>query len=222
MTEFKKELTLKDYNSMYSNVITWNNIAGNSSNDEATKSLYLKLSREEFFGKNEFLEGWLSGDKEKIIDGVCDLIFTVAMYCKCTDSYNQDSDTIAFASKWEEDKLVAMLAASLITGDVDMDLFTMFLVKMSEKFDIESAFDEVSKSNYSKFINTFEQVIDVAEEKEYITGQGRYEGIDYMEVDNYGFFTASADVTTGTVFDKPKLVKPSTFQEPQNLTTYWY
>lgn len=222
MTEVKKELTIKDYTIMYSNVLSWNTIAGNKSDDPEVKKLYLKLSQEEFFGKNEFLEGWLTEDKEKIIDGVCDLIFTVFKYCKCAETTNHDSDTLNYAKKWEEDKIVAMLSANLITGEVDSDLLTMFLVKMNEHFDLESAFEEVSKSNFSKFINIFEQKVDVESEKEYITSQGRYGNIEYKEVDGYGFFTAGKDLTTGTVFDKPKLVKPSTFKEPQNLIQYWY
>ena len=42
---------------------------------------YLQLSREEFYSRNEFLQGWFTGDKVMQADGIADLVFTYGFFC---------------------------------------------------------------------------------------------------------------------------------------------
>ena len=63
---------------------------------------------------------------------------------------------------------------------------------------------------------------DLEEELRLIEEQNRYSGVDYHKVGSYYIFTAKQDVQSSVVFDKPKIVKPSTFKEPIDLSQFIY
>ena len=94
---------------------------------------------------------------------------------------------------------------------------------MSEFMDVESVFNAVYESNMTKYVHEAQLGdFDLDEEVRIIEEQNRYSGVDYHKVGSYYIFTAKQDVQSSVVFDKPKIVKPSTFKEVQGLEQFIY
>ena len=88
-------------------------------------------------------------------------------------------------------------------------------------YDIMSAFEEVSRSNNSKY-PLVTDVENPEKEIEFITGQGRYGGVVFKEVNGRYVFLAKEDVKKGIVFDKMKIVKCSLFSDVEGLGRFVY
>lgn len=207
---------------MIDKVVFWNKLAGNLPEDKSLEPVYLQLAREEMFGQNEFLQGWFTGDKVMQADGVADLIFTAGMLSRIQeDTYRVFSDTevkdMTFSSP------IGYMSDDLINKEAIYDSLYVLCLKMSEVMNIEVVFNTVYESNMSKYVHEVELGnFDLDEEVRLIEEQGRYSGVDYKQVGQYFIFTAKQDVQSGVVFDKPKIVKPSTFKEPIDLSQYIY
>lgn len=215
----KKQFTQETFDRMIDKVVFWNGLAGNLPEDKSLEPVYLQLVREEMFGQNEFLQGWFTGDKVMQADGVADLIFTGGMLSRIQGV--QPRYPVDFFSTCE---MIAILADNLIDNSLGVynSLFGLCL-KMSEVMDVEDIFNAVYDSNMSKYVHEVELGnFDLDEEVRLIEEQGRYTGVDYRQVGQYFIFTAKQDVRSGVVFDKPKIVKPSTFKEPIDLSQYIY
>ena len=224
----KKEFTREVFDKMLEDVVKWNEVGGNDVGDKSLIPTYTKLSREEMFGQNEFLQGWFTGDKVMQADGVGDLIFTAGFLSELSESCdNFIVPPEQYVSDFETEEVVAMLCESLIVTAshalLREHLFA-FCLKMSEYMDVESIFKEISASNFSKFVPEDELYggFCLDGEVELIESQGRYGGVSYKRVGEYWVFTAERDLESGVVFDKPKVVKPSTFKEPNDLGRFIY
>ena len=223
----KKEFTLKTFEGMLDKVVFWNSLAGNDVKDESLIPVYLQLAREEFFGQNEFLQGWFTGDKVMQADGLADSVFTGGFLAVLTDSDENfiipDED---YRDLYSTEELVGEYSDTLInTSGYDLlreNLYGLCL-KMSEVMDVEAVFNTVYESNMTKYVHEAQLGdFDLDEEVRIIEEQNRYSGVDYHKVGLYYIFTAKQDVQSGVVFDKPKIVKPSTFKEVQGLEQFIY
>ena len=230
----KKQFTQETFDKMIDKVVFWNELAGNLPEDKSLEPVYLQLVREEMFGQNEFLQGWFTSDKVMQADGVADLIFTGGMLSCLQGDYRIFTDSELQSLETEE--VIALLSSTLIEyGGIVNDSLYSLCFKMSEVMDVESVFNAVYSSNMTKYATDdelagayqdqfgFIESVDFAEwQCEQIEEQNRYSGVNYHKVGSYYIFTAKQDVQSGVVFDKPKIVKPSTFKEPIDLSQYIY
>lgn len=214
----KKEFTLKTFKRMIGKVVEWNEIGGNSVEDTSLIPVYIQLSREEFYGQSEFLQGWFTGDKEMQADGVGDLLFVYGFLCelmKDNSVYSNDEEL----DSHNEAEIIDHLSANLIHGDENYEALYTFCRKMSHHMDIEAVFNRVHTSNLSKFVH--ESVLlegfCLDGEVQHIESQGRYSGVDWKQVGEYFVFTARQDVQSGVVFNTPKVVKSSRFVDVEEL-----
>lgn len=216
-----KEFTLKTFEGMLDKVVFWNSLAGNDQYDTSLIPVYLQLSREEFYNSKEFLQGWFTGDKVMQADGIADLVFTYGFFCilEREDVYYIDE----YQAVNYTDSAITEMSTNLINGMWDLyNLYTLCL-KMSEVMDVEAVFNAVYESNMTKYVHEAQLGdFDLDEEVRIIEGKNRYSGVDYHKVGSYYIFTAKQDVQSGVVFDKPKIVKPSTFKEVQGLEQFIY
>lgn len=221
----KKVFTRSDFDCIIKDVVFWNSLAGNFPEDKTLEEVYLQLSREEMFGKNEFLQGWFTGDRVMQADGVGDLLFTVGMLSSILGETDAPSSYEDYLGHLLTEEVVEMLSSVLISyqGAVRDYLFGLCL-KMSEVMDVYSVFRVIYESNVSKFIHEseIENGIDLDAEARSIESQGRYAEVSYKQVGEYFAFTAGRDVESGVVFSKPKIVKASTFKEPASLEKFIY
>jgi len=223
----KKEFTLKTFEGMLEKVVFWNSLAGNDQNDESLIPVYLQLAREEFFGQDEFLQGWFTGDKVMQADGLADSVFTSGFLTVLTGSDgNSSKSEEVYRDLYSTEEVVGEYSDTLINPHgytlLREDLYALCL-KMSEIMDVECVFNAVYESNMTKYVHEAQLGdFDLDEEVRIIEEQNRYSGVDYHKVGSYYIFTAKQDVQSGVVFDKPKIVKPSTFKEVQGLEQFIY
>ena len=227
----KKEFNLEVFNRMLDKVVKWNDIGGNSVDNKDLIPTYVALSREEFFGKDEFLQGWFSGDKVMQADGLGDLVFTFGFLCKLLRSEDillTDKGIMLSDIKGR----IGAISYNLLDEDDDSqfwceDLYALCL-KFSEIMDVEGVFNTIYESNMSKYLDSSnfwtKEERDLALHKEvaYIISQGRYAEVSYYESNGYIVFTAEKDLQSGVVFPTPKIVKPSCFQEVTGLEQFIY
>lgn len=206
------------FNKMIQTVIDWNHIAGNDVKDDALKDLYMKLAREEMFGTDELMQGWLTNDPEKIMDGVGDLIYTYGFLCALEHGGVPEFEPQDDVGNVKES--LVDVARSLIISKPDINKLYVLLTYMSEIMDVEGVFDTITTSNMSKF-PLVDDVSCPYKELEKIQSQGRYDDISFIEFDGRYVFFADKDIKAGVIFDEPKIVKPSQFQEPEDLIKYW-
>ena len=231
----KKVLTGADILYMQEQVIKFNEIAGNNVKDKSLIPLYKSLTEEELLGEDELIDSWNKGDMVGVLDGLIDSVF-VSFYWTVLngDGFNKNS-----ADKWYEtaidevdtystEELLSSLKYEL-TSDNPFGYQTNFMIllyKLSEKFDIVSAFDIINESNLSKFVDSKKEggvdQQDLDLELKYIESQGRYGGVNYHKVGDYYVFTAKEDVKNDVVFTKSKIVKPSSFKEVEGLERFIY
>lgn len=221
----KKEFTLEVFNNILDKVVLWNSVAGNKVSDESLIPTYKMLCNEEFYGHNEFLQGWFAGDKVMTLDGICDLLFTVGFLSKLAGSKPVTEETHFFTSGVEKNE-ISFLSTNLLCEDyrfLQTNLF-YFCKAMSAYFDIGGAFESVYESNMSKYIHESElyHAFCLDGEVSQIEDKGRYADVGYRKEGEYFIITAGRDVESGVVFDKPKIIKPSTFHEPKGLEQFIY
>ena len=248
----KKEFNLEIFNRMLDKVVKWNAIGGNSVDNKGLIPTYMALSREEFFGKDEFLQGWFSDDKVMQADGLGDLVFTFGFLCKLVGSKDYLlSDEGVLISNIKS--LISYMTNNLIEADLQdsqfwcEDLYALCL-KFSEIMDVEGVFNTIYESNMSKYMpksqveavaepfnisldgweegnaETLNSSVERVLQEEYamIRDQGRYAGISSYENEGYIVFTAEEDLQSGVVFSTPKIIKPSCFQEVTGLEQFIY
>lgn len=231
----KKVLTGEDILYMQDQVIKFNEIAGNNVKDKSLISLYKSLTEEELLGEDELIDSWNKEDMVGVLDGLIDSVF-VCFYWAVLNGYGFSKSS---SDKWYEtaiDEVETYSTEELLSFLVDelkfdnpfgyQTNFIILLYKLSEKFDIVSAFDIINGSNLSKFVNVNrkegvdQQDLDL--EVKYISSQGRYGGVNYHKVGDYYVFTAKEDVKNNVVFTKSKIVKPSSFKEVEGLEQFIY
>ncbi len=207
-------LTVEVFNNMLDGVVEWNAIAGNDVNDKSLIPTYLKLSREEFFGNNELLQSWFNEDKVGTLDGLCDLVFTYGYLTQLKLGKDSLTKTVLIQS-YKPKQTLDFLSASLILDSpfgMSKGLYEL-LQSFEDQFDIVGAFEEVLRSNMSKFPLTVDVYIE--DELELLNRSDRYGDIDFKFVGDRVVFLAGRDKQSNVVFGSPKIIKPSTFSEPE-------
>ncbi len=223
----KKQFTQETFDKMIDKVVFWNELAGNLPEDKSLEPVYLQLAREEMFGQNEFLQGWFTSDKVMQADGLADSVFTSGFLAVLTESAENfiipDED---YRDIYSVEEIIGEYSGTLINiygYELLLENLYALCLKMSVYMDVEAVFNAVYESNMTKYVHEASLGdFDLEEEVGIIEEQNRYSGVDYHKVGSYYIFTAKQDVQSGVVFDKPKIVKPSTFKEPIDLTPFIY
>lgn len=228
----KKEFTIEDVLYMYDTVEKWNIYCGNLTSDKSLIPMYHNLSKSEFYGKGEFLEGYNSGDLVMQLDGLGDLSYTVFEW----DMLDYDAedepaieafDTVNFTKEVHITSLKQSLECEYASGAA-YNLIKL-LILYSDVADIRGVFDAITVSNYSK-IPLVSEVVDenhtLDEEVKRIEAQGRYAQVGYKLLDSDEgqrvIFTALEDLQDGVVFSKPKIIKSKAFKEVCDLSQFIY
>ncbi len=213
---------MQDVLGMISEVANFNLKMDNSLENKKLIDSYHKFSKEELSSENEYLDGVAKGDLDMQLDGLADLTFVIS-YWALLEGYNPEVDVRnAF-------KEIGYDSVETIRGDLEYSIReglsfyamnNLILLLTHEdtfaKFDILGAFNEVARSNNSKFV--LASSVDVAEEVTLIETAGRYGDITVTEVEVnkeiYLAFKAGQDLREGVTFKAPKMIKASSFSEP--------
>ncbi|AUR92280.1 NTP pyrophosphohydrolase-like domain [Vibrio phage 1.170.O._10N.261.52.C3] len=210
-------LIFEDFLEMEKSVQGFNNIMGNDYFSKELTSLYKSLTLEEL---DELLEASIINDRVEILDAICDLIFTGFIWLNTTGvEVKELYQKIRFS---ELRQLHGGGKLKKLVGAFEQDrpdLFVRYLIEMmilkQVHYDFKGAFQEVLRSNMSKFS---EKGIDIQKEISIIEEDGRYGGVFIEEVSHdgkiYVMFKAMKDLSKGVDFDKPKLIKSSSYSEP--------
>lgn len=229
----KKEFTIEDVIYMYDTVVKWNEFCGNMSTDKSLVPMYRDLTYVEFFGKNEFLQGYESNDLVMQLDGLGDLAYTTFFW----DVLCASVATLALEEVFEQsttfdaDTHIKYLKVHLKDGyawGIAYNLIKL-LILYSETADIRGVFDAITVSNYSKVPLVSEVISDnhtLEDEVLCIEGQGRYKNVSYKLIDSKEgqrvVFLAGEDLQDGVVFDKLKIIKSKAFKEVEDLRKFIY
>ncbi len=220
-------LTPQDFIDFEEGVLNFNkcmgNVVGTREENKKLINTYQKLSYEECFGEGELLDSVEKGDLEGELDGLIDCVFTVFYWNNLTHPKRFLSQELTWLRNLStaEDVGVCYDTLSESIGEEDAMNSQTELIHLlfdaQNKFDIRGAFKEILSSNMSKFAVKGE--INIEEEKTYIEGKGRYFDITTEEVNvggkTYIAFKAGKDLQNNVTFVSPKLIKCSTFVEPE-------
>ena len=227
-------LTAKDLLNFNNTVIKFNTMMGNDlhTTDPEQKAklvaTYKNLSLEELTSEGELIESFEKGDKEGIMDGLCDLIYVGFAYCTLEGGRcNIDRDEgWVMEGSWKDSYFRPASPKQSMTHMVDVlnsdnpyafqTELLILLGSMYKEFDIVKGFARVTESNFSKVILT-ETITDLEGEIQTIINAGRYAGIATREVGEYTVFTATEDVREGRKFAAPKTIKASSFVDVSDL-----
>lgn len=219
-----KKLTVEDILYFEDEVIKWNALFGNDVNDKSLIPTYHSLSKEEWFGKGEYLDSYNSGDIEGRLDGLIDSIF-VGFYWAALEGFSLQKEktflsdlVVGKAIDDTTEDLVILVGESLIYSQIyDYQTYLLCLLyKEQQHFDIRSGFDRVLRSNYSKAAHVNDG-LNVQEEIASIEAQGRYGDVFAQYVGDHIIFRAKKDLQEGVVYEKGKVVKPHTFKSVEDL-----
>ena len=217
----KGKLTVEDFLYFQEEVIKWNEVFGNSRYDKTLISTYHNLTKEEFYGKREYLDSVTTGNLVGELDGLIDMIFTgffLAVLCDnilsrehCQSLLNQtlcnfDEEDLDTFLSWDP------LNNSFMVREALIDL----LIRGSNLFNIRGAFDRVLESNYSKAVDVREP-INITEELFKIEKAGRYAELSTNTTGGYIIIKAHKDLREGKEYLKGKIIKSSLFKSPEDL-----
>lgn len=187
-------------------IVNWNYVGGNDLNDPEQRDRIIELYKDLVY--EEMRETVFSNTEEEFADGLCDIVVTltplnvlvgvdnikeVEVGVDWTVPFNPTSNMLPL------DETMSYAFALLRSGD-------KFFNSFDEGTGVE-LMEEVMRANWTKFPKVGEVVPE--EECAYIEGQGRYKGVDWsvVNVNGVGYYVFKDE--------NGKIVKPSTFQEPQ-------
>lgn len=140
-----------------------------------------RLIHEEIFGKNEFIDSVNNDNKVGMVDGLCDILYVtygaLASYgleCKTTDIYNEHVGESRILPKHQALKGIKAITdrfeqyqRGVETGDrtvIESGLtgiiYEVISFANNSGFNLKDAFDEVHRSNMSKFCSSYKEAID--------------------------------------------------------------
>ena len=220
-----RELTAQDVLYMQDEVIRFNKMMGNEVTDIDLSPSYYNFTKEELFGEDELLDSYRKKDLEGILDGAIDLFFTCGYWANLHGHILEDNvwlKTISTEANMQKVRdILEDLEQSVISGYSFYSQTNLLHLLHNETFqglfDVLGAFKEVMSSNMSKYV--VKGSVDIEEESNYITSQGRYEDISVVEVESSGItylaFKALRDNKNDVTFNTPKLIKTRLFKEPE-------
>lgn len=215
-------------------VLLFNRMAGNSAHDTSLIETYDNLVMEEL---NELAD---AETDEDIIDAVVDIavvcsydlmlhgydIEWLGKYIAGVDFKNMSDVPVNFesAKAWGQimkDKDFVLMEHNL--GGIFTNAMYFLHVWDGEILDSKSALNEVTSSNLSKFPNWKMSDEEIESEIETLSSQGRYENFGHSfyveEGACYTIIAAGYDKETQSTYPKGKIMKASTFVEP-NFSQY--
>lgn len=220
MTLFCKPL---DFTPFFNRVVSWNATARNGEHDFSTKAkdFQLSLVLEEYEGEDELLDGYNTLNKAMVLDALCD-VFVTASYLYYQQAEGKVDSVIIPVPDTNFDYVFSL--SNSIKGTYSGKDAVMNACALLYMFDGNSTkgLIEVLNSNDSKFpevVNKdgvklfydrhgYEVDPDVECRQIEARNAGRYTGVSYIIVQDNGverFIFKS---------DKGKIVKPSSFFEP--------
>jgi len=225
-----KKLTPEDFLFMQDEVVRFNKMMGNSLDctgaaKEALINTYRKLSLEEVVGEGELLDSVAKGDKVGVLDGYVDCVFTIFYYALLEGEGLREGDLwlLEECESVHGEICLQWLEEDLHVDNPAIDSHTHLIASIlaeQDNYDFVGAFNEVMKSNMSKY--AIKSDIHIPTELGLILSKGRYEELSYDEIESEGgeggayiAFKASKDAQNGVEFKTPKLIKCSTFVEPE-------
>lgn len=216
-------LTIEDLLYMQDVVVNWNKIFGIEVGDKSRVDLYAKLSFEEMFDKNEFMQSYEQGDHTGIMDGLADMTFTVFMWALLESEENiielDDAFLLEPTQLYPEQTLINSLSCTIAAKEAfnSQTHLLQLLHLMSARYDVMGAFNRVAESNFSKAIDTKAISVDTDQEIKLIEEAGRYADVTCESVDDYLVFKAGKDVETGVTFEGKKIIKSTHFVSVEDL-----
>ena len=223
---------------MNDKVSAFNLVSGNKVADyQSLIPSYHKFTEEEF---EELVTAIDNKDDVEVVDAVCDLVYTGFYLSKLKtretiiqrgySSYNKmlvDTGILLDVHRMPFREVVSALSDFLVVSNykaVHVCIIRLVFLLEKQGVDMQGAFNEVTSSNMSKFVDTtgtsptqnFEMI---SKEITKLEDAGRYGNISYNitfhNSKGYVSFRAGSDITNNRTFDAPKIVKPSTFFEPK-------
>lgn len=194
-----------------------------------TANFRIALIQEELYGKNELFDSAERDDDRGVLDGICDVLFVTygAMASYGIAPFNRTFDKTTtihgkryahvfsfwnreLSSAFEQFKRgVASGDNPTISHGLNNLVSASFEMAKDLGYDLPSAFNEVYKSNMSKFCTTMEQAYEsIAEKRE--EQNEKYEEVHVVQVGEYFVIRANSN---------GKVLKGNDFFEP-DLTPY--
>lgn len=192
---------------LYQDVVSWNNFVGNTLNKEGLKDLYTNLVKEE---TTEIFDSIKSNDSVEFLDGVCDTLVVGSFLLAVKNQEDFKNYTLSFKKVNIEPSInyLKELLEENLFNNIEQILSLVENIGYSSGLNIELAFKEVMESNWSKF--PLIENVNPLEEIKYIENQGRYKNVNFEKnIDLNGNERYIFKDGNG------KVVKPSTFKEPQ-------
>lgn len=194
--ELSQYLNNVDIQGFIDSVLEWNKVAGNSCTDENyehLRNLYINLVEE------ERAEVFTANNRSEFVDGLIDTMVTSAKLCEI-----RYSDHF-----WDFKDVESSITLSKLMESNALECFNQaYHVLLDVKYlDVSKALNEVLHSNWSKFPEVGD--VDPDTECAHIESLGRYKNVTYK-------ICTLSNGKQVYVFrdDNGKIVKPSTFVEP--------
>lgn len=225
------KLTIEDFLTMEKGVVSFNEKMGNSLEDDTLIPTYHALSKEEICG--ELLEAIKADDKVEILDALIDGVFVVFYWALLSNKTFTLTNAISWIDSYLDkedqgesvDGTIEALESCILTGyayGAQSNLVPL-IISYQDQFDIMGAYKEVLRSNLSKFKP--KGSTDIEKELKLIEEQVRYGDITVEEISAEGgefiTFKAGRDIKNNVTYGAPKIIKPSSFSEP-NLLPFIY
>lgn len=191
----------------YQDVVSWNNFVGNKLDKAGLSDLYVNLVKEE---TTEIFDSIASNDPIEFLDGVCDTLVVGSFLLAVKKQSDFEDYLINFQKVDVKDAITKLkyLVESDTYSNIEEIMILVENIAYSSGINVEKAFEEVMRSNWSKF-PLKDSVIPLNDVKG-IEDQGRYNNVRFeMNIDSKNNERYIFKDGNG------KVVKPSTFEEPQ-------
>ena len=215
-------------------IIDFNLLIGNNYKDPDLKDGLISTYKELF--TEEFTREYCKAETPiQFLDALCDMWVVGSFLYKCTTSEDYQGN-LYNGNVWYENSIDYMKDSIYIQDH--MSILDDIIYSTSGTLDFEGALEEVNRSNLTKvplvkdFIEAMTRMSSqfyaghyhlekaAAVQIELIEEEGRYGDITYKVVTDKGgleriAFFAGRDVKDNITYDRPKLVKPCTFEDPE-------
>lgn len=227
------KLTPQNFIHMQQGVLHFNEVMGNSVTDKSLIPTHQALSIEELTKKNELLDSIQKGDMIGVLDGIIDCCFVVGYYASLKGvDLNQEVEWLericedgTYDYSLEEYAPHILLDIENGYARAAQRWLIMMMIAHQDRFDFVGGYEEVFRSNMSKYISEVEilgkSVTLLDELVCKVEATGRYGQVFYEKVKangkSYYAFRALQDLENGVTFGgKGKLVKvEGYFTEPE-------
>ena len=225
-----KTLTLEDLLYFQKTVIEWNEIFGNSVTDKSLIEVYKSLTLEELLGKSELLDSAKSGNKEGVVDGLVDTIYTGFFWgvlnkftIDAEDNWFRDGSWCKGINDTTFNTSIEYWVESLVESVNRDDVFgfqtnfTILLYICYLDYDLVGAFNRITESNYSKALSKDNKGYTLQECLDSVKEIGRYEDVFVEETNTHYIIKARIDTQENAEYPSGKVVKGVWYKGVESL-----